>query len=74
MSLVGQLHGSRQLNLPAMQRMVALFGGFHSFPWPKLSPAAQCLVQCIVIPSLAIHNIGEYHRKILKTLLKPRAG
>lgn len=52
MSLAGQLRSSRQLNLPVMQWVVALFGEFHSFPQPKLSPAAQCLVQSI-IPSLA---------------------
>lgn len=74
MSLAGQLHSSRQLNLPVTQWLVALFGEFYSFPRPKLSPAARCLVQSIITLSLAIRKIGEYHRKILKSLLKPRAG
>lgn len=74
MSVVGQLHSSRQLNRPILQWMLVLFGEFNSFLWPKLSPAAQCHVQNIVIPSLAIHKIGRYHRSILKSLLKPRAG
>lgn len=59
MSLVGQLHSSRQLSLPVMQWMVALLGEFHSFPQPRFSPAAQCPVQNIAIPSLAIHKIGK---------------
>lgn len=74
MSLVGQLHSSRPLSFPAMQWMVGLLGEFHDFPWPKLSPAAQCHVQSIVTPSLAIYKIDEYHRKIQESLLKPRAG
>lgn len=52
MSLAGQLRSSRQLKLPVMQWLVALFGEFHSFPRPKLSLAAQFLFQSI-IPSLA---------------------
>lgn len=36
MSLVSQLHSSRQLNLPVMQWVVALFGEFHSFPSPSV--------------------------------------
>ena len=74
MSLVGLPPQQQHLNLPAMQRMVMLFGEFHSFLWPRLSPAAQCLVQSIVILSLAIYKTGKYHMKILKSLLKPRAG
>lgn len=46
----------------------AFSGEFNSFPWPKLSPAAECHVQSIIIPSLAIHKIGKYHRRILKSL------
>lgn len=74
MSLVSQLHSSRQLNLPVMQWMVVLFEEFHSFPQPKLCPAAQCCVQSVVTLSLAVRKIGKYHRKIPKILFKPRAG
>lgn len=74
MSLVSQLHSSRQLNLPVMQWVVVLCGEFRSFPQPKLCPAAQCCVQSVVMPSLAVHKIGKYHRKIPKILFKPRAG
>lgn len=74
MSLVGQLHSSRPSNFPVMRWIFGLLGEFHGFPWPQLSPAAQCRVRSIVIPSLAIYKIDEYHRKIQESLLKPRAG
>lgn len=73
MSPASQLHSSRQSNLPIMQWLVMLSGEFHNFPQPKLSPAAECLLQNFVIPSLAIRKIGKYHRKIPKSLLKLRA-